>query len=198
MARENQNECAGEEDEKVLTREVATPAAREDPTAVFSHPPPQPRPHPPETPGFQRLSLRPTDRPTARSIDGPHASSLSSPSIKQDAAATSPPLFIKLEMLQVGNPPLKSNIRKTGPCASVTSTQRKRTMEYLGAFPHRCPVSASWPHLELRRRLQGAEVGRGGDPVLQGLQEDPLEVQHLRQAAEQAFHLGGGGERDDE
>lgn len=63
MARENQNECAGEEDEKVLTREVATPAAREDPTAVFSHPrPPQPHPRPPETPGFQRLSLRPTER----------------------------------------------------------------------------------------------------------------------------------------
>lgn len=44
-------------------------------------------------------------------------------------------------------------------------------------------------HLELGGRLQGAAVGGGGDPLLQRLQEDPLEVQHLRQAAEQALHL---------
>lgn len=47
-------------------------------------------------------------------------------------------------------------------------------------------------HLELGGGLQGAEVGRGGDPLLQRLQEDPLEVQHLRQAAEQALHLQEG------
>lgn len=44
-------------------------------------------------------------------------------------------------------------------------------------------------HLELRGGLQGAEVRRGGDPLLQGLQEDPLEVQHLWQAAKQTLHL---------
>lgn len=147
MARENQNECAGEEDEKVLTREVATPAAREDLTAVFSHPHPNPNLTPtlPRPPAFSGSR---SDRPTARSIDGPHASSLSSPSIKQDAAATSPPLFIKLEMLQVGNPPLKSNIRKTGPCDAHTA---ERTMEYLGRFP-----------IDARRRRLGLTLNCDG------------------------------------
>lgn len=128
MARENQNECAGEEDEKVLTREVATPAAREDPTAVFSHPHPNLAPTLPRPPAFSGSR-------SDRSIDGPHASSLSSPSIKQDAAATSPPLFIKLETLQVGNPPLKSNIGKTCPRSSVTRTQRSVRWNLWDVFP---------------------------------------------------------------
>lgn len=44
-------------------------------------------------------------------------------------------------------------------------------------------------YLKLRGRLQGAEVRLGGNPLLQGLQEDPLEVQHLRKAAKQTLHL---------
>lgn len=87
----------------MLTREVATPAAAECSAAVFS-----PSLRPPETPGFQRLWRRPAGPPTATSIDGPHASSLSSPSVKRgDAAATSPPLFIDLDVLQVDDPRLK-------------------------------------------------------------------------------------------
>lgn len=144
MARENQNECAGEEDEKVLTREVATPAAREDPTAVFSHPHPNLTPTLPRPPAFSGSR---SDRPTARSIDGPHASSLSSPSIKQDAAATSPPLFIKLEMLQVG----KIKHTKNTPMCFRDAHTAERTMEYLGRFP-----------IDARRRRLGLTLNCDG------------------------------------
>lgn len=144
MARENQNECAGEEDEKVLTREVATPAAREDPTAVFSHPHPDLAPTLPRPPAFSGSR---SDRPTARSIDGPHASSLSSPSIKQDAAATSPPLFIKLEMLQVG----KIKHTKNRPMCFRDAHTAARTMEYLGRFP-----------IDARRRRLGLTLNCDG------------------------------------
>ncbi len=44
-------------------------------------------------------------------------------------------------------------------------------------------------HLELSRCFQVAEVGTGGDPLLQRLKENSLEVQHLRQAAKQRLHL---------
>ena len=49
--------------------------------------------------------------------------------------------------------------------------------------------SEGLPHLKLLRSLQDAEVGRGGDALLQRVQEHPLEVQHLRQAAKQRLHL---------
>jgi len=47
-------------------------------------------------------------------------------------------------------------------------------------------------HLELFRSFQAAEVWTGGDSLLQRLEENSLEVQHLRQTAEQRLHLGGG------
>ena len=44
-------------------------------------------------------------------------------------------------------------------------------------------------YLKLHGGLQGAEVWRRSNPLLQRLQEDPLEVQHLWQTAEQTVHL---------
>lgn len=45
-------------------------------------------------------------------------------------------------------------------------------------------------HLELSRCFQVAEVGTGGDSLLQRLKKHSLEVQHVGQTAEQRLHLG--------
>lgn len=45
-------------------------------------------------------------------------------------------------------------------------------------------------HLELSRCFQAAEVGTGGDSLLQRLKKHSLEVQHVGQTAEQRLHLG--------
>lgn len=55
---------------------------------------------------------------------------------------------------------------------------------------HVCNECIWHVHLELHRGLERVEVGGGTNLLLQGLQENFLEVQHLWKAAKKTFHLG--------